>query len=157
MIMHADIKRILPWYETVPCGSEAVTGGVVMGAGIRYVYYSSPQNEPLILCGFHGQFQSWVLRGITIQLCDMARPEVWTPFYQSLSFATLGYALPGTSSNAEPVLPLPIPYIIQPGHRIQVVLRAESAAILNRPDYLTFAGVRVILNENEKAAAACSN
>ena len=155
--MHANIKRILPWYETIPCGSEAVTGGVVMGAGIRYVYYSSPQNEPLILCGFHGQFQSWTLRGITIQLCDMARPEVWTPFYQSLSFATLGYTLPGTSSNAEPVLPLPVPYIIQPGHRIQVVLRAESSAILNRPDYLTFAGVRVILNENEKAAAACSN
>ncbi len=129
--------EVIPWYETIPCGETAVAGGTVMALSQRYLYYSTPQKETVILFGFHANFQSAATRQITIQLCDSSEPHIWTPFYQTPIFAAAG-----DYTDAMPILPLPEPYILKPGHRIQIVLRPNAAAALNLPDRFTLAGLR---------------
>lgn len=138
--------QLVPWYETIPVGTTPVSGGFVMASSRRYLYYSTPVKEPVILIGLHASFQQASARQITIQLCDSNRPDIWTPFYQTPQFAIAGDTTAG-ASDALPILPLPEPYLILPGHRIQLVLRPNASAILNTPDRITLAGVRDLRKE----------
>lgn len=147
----AETPKIFPWFETIPVGDTSVPGGFVMAQGIRYLYYSTPLPEPVLLIGFNAKFQSRSLRDITVQLCDMTLPDVWTPFYQTPNYAVFGDATTG-AADAYPVLPLPEPYLIKPAARIQLVLRAGNSAILSTPDVITLVGIRDFRGGNE-----CSN
>ena len=144
-------QSFVPWYESIPVGTTPVSGGTVMALSQRYLYYTTPVIEPILLIGLHASFQSASTRQITIQLCDSNLPDVWTPFYQTPSFAIAGDTT-ASLADALPILPLPEPYLIQPGHRIQIVLRPTVTAILNTPDRLTLAGLRDV-----RKAVECSN
>lgn len=146
-----DTAQIIPWFETIPVGTTPVSGGFVMASSRRYLYYSTPVKEPVVLIGFHASFQQAGAREITIQLCDSKLPDIWTPFYQTPQFAIAGDATAG-AADAFPVLPLPEPYLILPGHRIQLVLRPNASAILNTPDRITLVGVRDL-----REGVFCSN
>jgi len=142
--MELTTPTLIPWYETIPCGATAVAGGVYMAALKRFLYYTTPQPEPVILFGLTATFDERATREITVQLCDSKLPDVWTPFYKSPDYAVFGGASPafGGWDTVMLVLPLPEPYVIQPGHRIQILLEPNAAAILTNPDYITLVGVR---------------
>lgn len=145
------INSFIPWYESIPVGTTPVNGGTVMALSVRYLYYSTPVVEPILLTGFHASFQDPTTRQITIQLCDSNVADVWTPFYQTSQFAIAGDTT-ASLADALPILPLPEPYLINPGHRIQIVLRPNAAAVLNTPDVFTLAGVR-----DMREGVICSN
>lgn len=141
-----EFSPFIPWYESIPVGTVPVSGGTVMALSQRYLYYSTPVFEPVLLIGFHASFQSASTRQITIQLCDSSVADVWTPFYQTPQFAIAGDTT-ASLADALPILPLPEPYLIRPGHRIQIVLRPNVTAVLNTPDRFTLAGVRDMRKE----------
>lgn len=123
---------LLPYFESIPVGSGA-SGTSILTAGYRYLHYTTPQPEPIILFGFSANFQDVDIR---ITLAQMNRPEVWIPFYN-----TQMTALVGAVGQAEPVLYLPRPFRIDPQSRIQITLHNNDVGNFS-PAILTLVGAR---------------
>lgn len=125
-----DVVR-LPFFESIPVGSGVGPGLV---AGYRYIYYTTPQDEPIELYGFSANFQNVNVR---ITLADMRLASTWTPF-----FTTQMTAIFGAVGQAEPVLMLPRPYTLPPKSRIQIGILNNDASNISAT-VLTIVGSRL--------------
>lgn len=125
-------ELLLPYFESIPVGS-GVSGTPILTTGYRYVSYTTPQKDPIVLFGFSANFQDVDIR---VSLAQMDTPDVWIPFYN-----TQMTALIGAVGQAEPVLFLPKPFVIQPQSRIQITLHNNDASNFS-PTILTLVGVR---------------
>lgn len=125
-------KNLLPWFETIPVGSGQ-GGFPSLVSDYRYIHYSSPLIEPVLLVGFAANFQDVDIR---IQLSESRQPDTWIPFY-----STQMTAICGDFDQAEPVLLLPVPYPITPGSRIQIAIQNTDASNFDNT-YFTLVGVR---------------
>lgn len=123
---------LLPYFESIPVGS-GVSGTPILTAGYRYMHYTTPQAEPIVLFGFSANFQDVDIR---VSLAQMNTPDVWIPFYN-----TQMTALVGADGQAEPVLYLPEPFVIVPQSRIQIALQNNDVSNFS-PAILTLVGVR---------------
>lgn len=123
----------LPYFESIPVGSGA-GGTPALVAGYRYVHYTTPQADPVMLFGFSANFQDVDIR---FTLAQMNTPDTWIPFY-----TTQMTALVGATGQAEPVLCLPRPFEIAPNSRIQITIHNND--VLNfSPTILTLVGTRL--------------
>lgn len=122
-----------PYLESIPVGTGAPPPALI--AGYRYIYYSSPIADDLLLCGFNANFYS-DLATVRIQLSDIDERDVWTPFYTMQTSAIFG-----AHTQAEPVLWLPRPYLLKPGHRVQFDIQNPSVSNISST-IITLVGVR---------------
>lgn len=123
----------LPYFESIPVGS-GVSGTPILTAGYRYVHYTTPQRDEVVLFGFSANFQDVDIR---VSLAQMNKPDVWIPFY-----TTQMTALIGADGQAEPVLFLPRPFTIEPQSRIQITLHNNDVSNFG-PTILTLVGIRL--------------
>jgi hypothetical protein len=124
-----------PWFESIALGTRTVPRLPQLK---RAIYYSSPQDDTILVWGLQAVFQNRATKNITIQLAESNQADVWTPFYQVPNYAAVG-----TGTGAWPVLPLPSPYVLQPGRRIQILLyRNQNAIDPNEVEQITLVGVR---------------
>jgi len=125
-------ELLLPYFESIPVGSGGL-GTPSLIAGYRYVHFTTPQHEPIDLCGFGANFQDVNIR---ITLAQQNRPDTWIPFY-----TTQMTALVGANGQVEPVLLLPRPFRIEPFSRIQITIHNNDVNNFSNT-ILTLAGVR---------------
>lgn len=145
--MSMSDRQYYPWFESITMGTRVVPRLPQLK---RAIYYSSPQDDTLILYGLHAVFQNRATKNITIQLAESNLPDVWTPFYQVPNYAAVG-----TGAGVWPVLPLPTPYVIQPGRRIQILLyRNQNAIDPTEVEQITLVGVR---DYSVRREASCFN
>jgi hypothetical protein len=126
-------ELLLPYFESIPVGS-GVSGTPVLTAGYRYVHYTTPQADEIVLLGFSANFQDSDIR---ITLAQQDSPDVWVPFY-----TTSMVALIGAVGQAEPVLYLPRPFRLTSQSRLQITLHNNDAANFS-PTILTLVGNRI--------------
>lgn len=129
----------LPHYESMRVGSGSTPG---LLANYQYFYFSTPLPEPWELWGFNANFSD---TGVKVQLADITNENIWNPF-----FTTQMGSYFGAFTQAEQILVLPEPYLVQPGARIRIFLQKASAGNLSGT-IITLAGVRLRANEMEEA------
>lgn len=131
-----------PWLNTLGIGEEiSVLGNpaYVMGARNQYNLFSDSVAERVTITDLVSNFniQNDVTtnpENILITFADKGQPHTWSARRApSVSFL-------GDPATAYPALPLPIPYSLAPGNRVQIsVLNRNSSAINNA--YITLRGV----------------
>src|SRR5215510_2742932 len=91
-----------PYFDTLISG----TPGGTLVANMRYIFYTHPIAEKIIVAGFHVNFNP---SSVTVTLQNKVEKDVWSPFFHS-SLHTVA----GRVGDVEPVLKLPLYTEIQP-------------------------------------------
>jgi len=131
-----------PWMETLRVGSvQTVPSGFrTLVNGYRYIHYSSPMEAQILIFGFSfnngAENVAANLPSVRIQLGDIEEGPGWIPFFSAQCTATFGIY-----TQAEPVLLMPEPYIMNAGHRIQLKIQNLSGSPISNAQ-VTFVGVR---------------
>ena len=132
---------LLPWIETIPL--LRVSEHTLISGRQQNLYYSSLYHEPVYLTGLQLIYTnpaplptSWWL-----MICESNFPDTWTPFFYAPSDAITGYQ----NEGADPVQPLPEPYLLQPGRRLQIAVMVDRGSFtIGTDDSLNLVGVRQI-------------
>lgn len=129
--------HLVPWLESIPLGSR--TAGYARAG--KSLYYSTPQEEPVTLFGFHAVITyAFTMPYLEVQLAEAKTPDIWTPFYWAPLEAVAGI----DTGGAEIVRMLPSPFVIMPSQRIQIAINAPSGVVYPEgvEHALTLVGVR---------------
>jgi len=123
----------VPWTESIP-----------LGLGGRELWYTTPQDTPVILCGFNIVFGAIPpnYRNFDIQLSESSSPDTWTPFYYAPFRALAGYQDQGVN----PINPLPEPFRMVPFSRVQLAVKIQTGVLypVNTTSMITLVGVREV-------------
>lgn len=119
----------VPWYDTLVTGNGIGT----LIDGNRYIHYTAPLPDKVILAGFTVNFTT---TGVTITLANKHDSHAWSPFYH-----TPLNSVAGEFDQEWPVLPLPFPVEIPPFSRIQIALENLSGEDITNTR-LTLVGTR---------------
>lgn len=132
----------LPWLNTLGIGEEiSILGNpaYVMGARHQYMAFSDSVERRVSITDLVANFfeqggSSSNPQNVLISFGDKGNPQTWSIKGPSVSFL-------GDPATAYPALPLPIPYELAPGNRVQIgVLNRNNAAINNA--YITLRGIQ---------------
>lgn len=123
----------VPWTESIP-----------LGAGGRELWYTTPQDTPIIICGFNIVFGAIPpnYRTFDIQLSESSSPDTWTPFYYAPFRALAGYQDQGVN----PINPLPEPFRMASFARVQLAVKIQTGVLIpsGTKNTLTLVGVREV-------------
>lgn len=137
------IGERLPWMNTIGLGDEiSILGNpaLVMGARNQYVAFSDSTERPVTITDLVANFffQNGVTtnpNNVKISFADKGQAQTWS----SKRASSTGFL--GDPATGYPALPLPVPYSLAPGDRVQIgVLNRGSMAINNA--YITLRGIQ---------------
>jgi hypothetical protein len=123
----------IPWTESIPLG---ISG--------RELWYTTPQDTPIIICGFNLVFSQLVpfSRSFDLQLSESSAPDTWMPFFFAPYRAVVGYQDQGVNA----INPLPEPFRMRPFSRVQIALRIGTGFfVVGEKNTLTLVGVREVM------------
>lgn len=113
-----------PWYDSIAVGTPSGNGQTTnLTQGYVYLHYSTPIEEPALLCGFNLNFTPVDVR---VLLANETEKSAWTPFIHVPLFA-----VGGILSQVMPVLLLPRPQRLEPFSRVQIAIVNWGSTIEN--------------------------
>jgi hypothetical protein len=132
----------VPYYDTIPVGipQGPTTQARDLRPSTQYTFYSTPVPDPIEIWGIAWHAPD-SFDQVRVQITDQNQKGIWMPL-----ISTPMTAIGGISTQADPILMLSEPYLLQPFKKLQVFLtKVGDNDIQNTA--ITFCGVRLVSSE----------
>ena len=135
----------MPWLSTVGLGRRTFTAGDLafqMVAGGRYLQYTPPVDCAVEIHDIHCNFFTragvdMLPNNVMVKITDAGERGIWTPDLAPIPSTF------GSMTQVYPGLPFTKPYLMKPGHRFQLSVQNNNAALAINDAMVTIRGVRL--------------